>query len=198
VPTPDDLGHADARFRIAYVLSTVREGPPKDPRPLLDHLTRETNRAVIHEILRATSWAKQPAPEDYLERTAATMDETVCSPPASSRRIASTSRAAHPRQSRRGLHDGPSRRDRNRGHGSRHSRVGDPDDAVNWVLFWSTEDVSEIAVFATSGGATYPVTVIRQDGIVGVAFRRSSKALTLQALGNKVRPVFSAALRAAP
>lgn len=199
VPTPDDLGHADARFRIAYVLSTVREGPPKDPRPLLDHLTRETNRAVIHEILRATSWAKQPAPEDYLERTAATMDETGLL----AARILATNRVDVAGRALPGKAVVDSTMARPVAIGTAGTEVdipgsATPDDAVNWVLFWSTEDVSEIAVFATSGGATYPVTVIRQDGIVGVAFRRSSKALTLQALGNKVRPVFSAALRAAP
>ncbi len=195
-PTAEDLTHPDPRFRLAYVMSTVREGPPKDPLPLLAHLSSETNRAVIHEILRATSWAKRPAPEDYLERIAFTPDETglLATRILATYRVDTTGRAIPGKA----VVDSTAARPVAIGTvGTEVNIPGSPttDAALNWVLFWSTEDVSEIAVFATSNGAAVPVTVLRQEGIVGVAFRRDAKPLTLQALGNKIRPVFSAALR---
>ena len=139
---------------------------------------------------------KRPAPEDYLEGIAITPDETglLAARILATYRVDTTGRAIPGKA----VVDSTAARPVAIGTAGTEVNIpGSPttDTALNWVLFWSTEDVSEIAVFATSDGAAFPVTVLRQEGIVGVAFRRGAKPLTLQALGNKIRPVFSAALR---
>ncbi len=199
VPERGDLEHADPRFRLAFVQYVAKDGPPLDPDALLEHLRKEDNRTIVYEILRGTSWAKRPPSEPELERYAATADESGML----AARILATLRVDPSGRAIPGKAVVDASMARPIAIGAVGVEVTVPPSTgeagvLNWILFWSTEDISQAAVFVVSGGATLPSMVFRQNGVLGIALSQGPKPITLQVLGNKVRPVFSAALRAAP